>query len=98
MLFILVMDTLNSLINYATSLGLLQPIAVQQVRHHVSFYADDVVVFLRPHILDLVSVRRILDLFGHASGLRTNLVKSSVSPIHCSDDELALIVETLLFG
>jgi hypothetical protein len=95
MLFILVMDTLNSLINYATSLSLLQPIAVQQARHHVSFYADDVVVFLRPHILDLIAVRCILDLFGHASGLRTNLAKGSVSPIHCSDDELALTVETL---
>jgi len=39
--------------------------------------------------------RHLLDLFGHASGLRTNLAKSSVSPIHCTDEELALIANVL---
>jgi len=39
--------------------------------------------------LDLLTIKHLLDLFGHASGLRTNLAKSSVSPIHCTDEELA---------
>ena len=37
MLFILVMDVLNSLVNSAALMGLLQPIAVQQARHRLSF-------------------------------------------------------------
>ena len=95
LLFILVMDVLNSLIKYATMKEMLQPLAIQQTRHRVSFYADDAVVFLRPHRSDLSVIRHILDLFGHASGLRTNLAKSSVSPIHCSDEELALTAAVL---
>jgi hypothetical protein len=95
MLFILVMDVLNSLIKYASMKELLQPIAIHQARHRVSFYADDAVVFLRPHMIDLRTIRHLLDMFGHASGLRTNLSKSSVSPIHCSDEELALTADVL---
>ena len=44
MLFILVMDVLNSLVQFATTEGLLQPLAVQQARHRVSVYADDAVI------------------------------------------------------
>jgi hypothetical protein len=95
MLFILVMDVLNSMVNFATSTALLQPLAVQQARHRVSFYADDAVIFLRPYNLDLITIRHILDLFGHASGLRTNLAKSSVSPIHCTDEDLTLTANIL---
>jgi len=61
------MDVLNSLVIYATLKGLMQPLDIQQARHRVSFYADDAVLFLRPNILDLVTVRHLLDLFGHAS-------------------------------
>jgi hypothetical protein len=95
MLFILVMDVLNSLIKYATMKELLQPIAIHQARHRVSFYADDAVVFLRPHRTDLRTIRHLLNIFGHASGLRTNLSKSSVSPIHCSEEEIALTADVL---
>ena len=98
MLFILVMDVLNSLVNFATLACLMQPLAIQQARHRVSCYADDAVIFLRPHNLDLVTVRQLLELFGHASGLRTNLSKSSVSPIHCTDEELALTASVLSFN
>ena len=95
MLFILVMDILNSLVNYAAMTGLLQSLAIQQAWHRVSCYADDAVIFLRPHNLDLLTVRQFLDLFGHISSLRTNLSKSSVSPIHCSGEELALTASVL---
>jgi hypothetical protein len=54
------------------------------------------VIFLRPYNLDLITIRHILDLFGHASGLRTNLAKSSVSPIHCTDEDLTLTANILL--
>lgn len=88
MLLILVMDVLNSLVVYATREHMLQPLAIHQVKHRVSFYADDAVMFLRPYVNDLQVTKCILDIFGHASGLRTNLVKSSIVPIHCSDEDL----------
>lgn len=37
MLFILVMDVLNSLVNWAAHVGLLQPVAVQRGQHRISF-------------------------------------------------------------
>lgn len=45
MLFILVMDILNSLVNYATNNHLLQPLAVHHAKHRIFFYADDAVIF-----------------------------------------------------
>ena len=95
MLFILVMDVLDSLVEYAAREDLLQPLAVQHARHRVSCFADDAVIFLRPGRTDLLVIRNILDLFGHASGLHTNLVKSSISPIHCSENELSITAELL---
>ncbi|WVZ70416.1 hypothetical protein U9M48_019087 [Paspalum notatum var. saurae] len=76
MLFILVMDVINSLVQYATDEHLRQPLAVQQVRHWISFYVDDAVIFLGPASTDLQVLQCILGYFGHASGLRTNLAKS----------------------
>lgn len=95
MLFILVMDVLNSMVRYATMNELLQPLSIQQVQHRISFYADDAVIFLRPFSSDLIVVKHLLDLFGHASGLRTNLSKSAVSPIHCTDEQLTLTANIL---
>jgi hypothetical protein len=45
MLFILVIDILNSLVNYATNNHLLQPLAVHHAKHRIFFYADDAVIF-----------------------------------------------------
>jgi hypothetical protein len=42
-----------------------------------ALYADDAVIFLRPCNLDIIVIRRVLDMFGHVSGLQTNLSKSS---------------------
>jgi hypothetical protein len=92
---ILVMNVLNYMIEYASREHLLQPLDIHQVRHRVSFYADDAVMFLRPARNDFLVARKILELFGHASGLQTNLAKSSVSPIHCSDNVMATTSEIL---
>lgn len=35
-------------------------------------YADDVVIFLKPLLPDLVAIKEILNMFGEASGLRIN--------------------------
>uniref|UniRef100_A0A0A9EUA7 Reverse transcriptase domain-containing protein n=1 Tax=Arundo donax TaxID=35708 RepID=A0A0A9EUA7_ARUDO len=95
MLFILVMDVLNSLVAQATHVGLLQPLAVQRAKHRISFYADDVIMFLRPLSRDLSIIQQLLDTFGHASGLNTNIAKSSVTPIQCNEEDLERIAELL---
>jgi hypothetical protein len=48
MLFILAMDALGFMITKAENEGLLKPLASRTLHHHISFYADDVVLFLHP--------------------------------------------------
>lgn len=90
MLFILVMDAMNYLVKYATNNLLLQPLAVQYAKHRISFYADDVIIFLKPLRTDLMVMKSILNLFGQDAGLHCNLTKSSVAPIQCSEEEKKL--------
>jgi hypothetical protein len=91
MLFILVMDVLNSLVSAASQENLLQPIHGGLSLHRISLYDDDVVLFVRPASSDLRMVKGILDCFGHVSGLRCNLLKSVVVPIQCSEEDIALV-------
>lgn len=92
MLFIIVMDALNSLLSTVDNAALLQPIGGRRgIPHCLSLYADDVVVFLTPVSSDLHVIKQILQLFGEASVLRTNLAKSVVSPIRCNTQEVQLI-------
>jgi hypothetical protein len=94
-MFILVMDVLGLMISKAASEGLLQPLSRRVLQHRISLYADDVVLFLRPEAGDINLVLGILNLFGDASGLKTNLQKSNVLPIRCGDTEL-LTIQNLL--
>jgi hypothetical protein len=80
LLFVLVMETLNHLLRLADLKGFLQPLHAQ-VRERAFFYADDVVLFSLPTQCDLVFIKLILELFANATGLRTNLDKSQISPI-----------------
>jgi hypothetical protein len=85
------MDTLNALIVKAAESGLLQPLSSRSIQHQISLYADDVVLFVRPIASDLNFVSQNLDLFGDATGLKTNINKSSVAPIQCSSADLEVI-------
>jgi hypothetical protein len=63
MLFILVMDVLNSLVLKASEQNLLQPLmggARRQRGQRISLYADDVVLFLQPQPAELSLVKVIL--------------------------------------
>jgi len=95
MLFILVMDVLYYLVKKAADENLLQPLARRALEHRISLYADDVVFFLSPTTSDIEITLDILQLFGKASGLTTNLQKSSVLPIRCNVDDRAVLQETL---
>ena len=95
MLFILVMDVLNSLFVKAGEDGLLQPLSSRISEQRLSLYADDVALFIKPTEEELQVTRDILNAFGSASGLQTNLHKSSIIPIHCEETYLSTVSNTL---
>ena len=83
------------LFNWLCNSQKLQSIDLQQVKHRHSFYANDVAIFLKPERSNLEIIIPNLELFGHASGLKTNMNTSSVLHIQCRDLELRTISETL---
>lgn len=89
------MDVLNLMVQRAVEEGVLQPLSSRNLQHWISLYADDAVVFIRPDVADLGAIKEILQLFGEASGLRTNMQKSNLYPIRCSEDDLATIQDVL---
>jgi hypothetical protein len=95
MLFILVMDVLALLVQRASEQEYLQPLSVRQLKHRILLYADNAVIFLRPDPADISLVLDILNLFGKASGLQTNIQKSSVVPIRCDEQSLIAPKELL---
>ncbi|KAM0913456.1 hypothetical protein ACQ4PT_012157 [Festuca glaucescens] len=84
LLFDTVMDVLHLMFERAADVGLLTELSPSGFRHRTSMYADDVVTFIRPTRLDLQTCAQIVEDFGVASGLRTNLAKCSLHPIRCS--------------
>jgi hypothetical protein len=58
-------------------------------------YADDVVTFVRPTRLDLLTCSAIVEDFGVASGLCTNLAKCSIHPIRCTPEQVVLARDIL---
>jgi hypothetical protein len=54
----------------------------------VPLYADDVVMLLQPLKEELILIKQILRISGAASGLVTNITKSSVTPIRCQEQDL----------
>jgi hypothetical protein len=59
----------------------------------VSLYADDVVLFMQPRLEEPGLAKETLRIFGVASGLVTNIRKSSVIPIGCGDQDLERVQE-----
>jgi hypothetical protein len=66
---------------------LLQQLGHHGIRERAYFYADDVVLFVKPDQLDLVLTKAILDIFAAASGLSINKNKCLLNPIQCSLEE-----------
>ena len=95
MFFILVIDVLNVVFRLAEEWGLFTPMTDCEVRHRLSLLADDVVLFNKPTMAEAATAIQILELFGGASGLRCNLMKSSASPIRCDGIDLQPILQVL---
>jgi hypothetical protein len=91
MFFILVMDILGCIVAKADEEGQLQPLSSKPLHHMISLYADDAFLFFHPRENEIHTVLGILNLFGEASGLKTNIQKSSVYPIRCGQEELVTL-------
>jgi hypothetical protein len=88
MLFIIAIDPLQRILQLATNRGILSPIRSRMTQCRVSLYADDAGIFVNPTKEELHAVSAILECFGKASGLVTNLAKSEVFPVRCGDINL----------
>jgi hypothetical protein len=64
MLFIIVMDVLNSLIVKDSKQGLLQPLLRRGNDQRISLYTDNVMLFIQPHSKELGLVKEMLRVLG----------------------------------
>jgi hypothetical protein len=71
------MEVLHFALEKATQQGHLAPLADTGLWQRTLIYANEVVAFLRPWVDDLGVFAAVIDDFGAASGLRTNLSKCS---------------------
>ena len=91
MLFVIIMEVLNSLFREADRRRALTPLPGRVITHRASLYADDVVLLVSPNAADLDCVRQILDLFAGASGLVMNFDKFVAVPIMCSEGSVEAV-------
>ena len=94
MLFVLVMETLNHLLRWVDQRGLLLQVpGLNGTR--ASLFADDLVFFVTPDVPSLLAVKAALNIFGLASGLFANLEKSVATALNCSEQQMAVVIDTL---
>jgi len=93
MLFILAIDPVQRILELATRQGILSPLPLNTANLRTSLYADDAAIFINPSRDEIMAVKDILHAFGCASGLVTNLEKSSIHPIRCEDIDLDHVLQ-----
>ena len=85
---LLAIDPLPRLLSIAKDMGLLRRLHGRAARFRASLYADDAAIFIKPDNINITNLARLLHNFGEASGLITNLAKTSVTPISCDGIDL----------
>jgi len=88
MLFIIAMDPIQRILDRATTQGLLTPIGADPIKIRRSLYADDAALFIKPTQHDLANLQQILQHFGEATGLKTNIQKTELYKINCEGLDL----------
>ena len=91
MLFVLVMEVLNSLIREADRRAALSPLPGRVRGLRALLYADDLVILIAPTGEDLRCLLEILELFAGALGLTSNPAKCIATPISCDEETLAAV-------
>jgi hypothetical protein len=75
-LFVITVKVLTKLVVKAAEEGFLSNIRGCSLQQRLSIYADDVALFVKPSVCDLVTVKELLRIFSNASGLMVNYTKS----------------------
>jgi hypothetical protein len=73
------MDVFAAMFRSAIWAGVLVDLSAHVLKHRVSLYVDDIVVFADPNVHELRAVRAVLACFGVVSGLAVNYLKSSAA-------------------
>lgn len=95
LLFVLVMDTLHAILSKAIDARTLAKVDNKLTAPVVSIYADVAVIFVPPTEGDAWPIKNIMNMFGAAIGLRTNLMISVITHIRC-DETLVKMVQSIL--
>ncbi|WVZ53491.1 hypothetical protein U9M48_004422 [Paspalum notatum var. saurae] len=93
MLFILAIDQIQRILEKATEQGLLSPIGSDPIRLRTSLYADDAALFLRPTQQDVENLQLLVERFGEATGLKTNIQKSEIYKTNCEALNISNILD-----
>jgi hypothetical protein len=96
MLFILVINPLQRILDLATQHGVLTPLSLAVVKLRTSLYVDDAVIFVNPSTDQLQSIKQILHAFEDATGLTINFGKNSLHPISYENMDLTDILQPFL--
>lgn len=98
LLFVLIADFLQSLLNAACSHGELNlpiPLATD-LDFPILQYADDTLIFLQGEVDQLLFLKNLLNRFGESTGLKVNFDKSFVVPINVQEDDFTQLAN--VFG
>jgi len=93
LLFVLVADFLQTILNSARSDHLLSlPVTLSEDEDFpILQYADDTLIFLNGDLNELNSLKDILSTFADSTGLRVNFDKSLMIPINVFDERLDVL-------
>lgn len=89
------MDVLHRLLQKASNDGVLRRMTPHEIKYQCSMYANDVILFIRLTVQEARAVKEILNIFGQASPLHTNLAKCSITAIYGGEETLSDIVSIL---
>jgi hypothetical protein len=95
MLFVIGMQVLTCLVTKAVEEEIVSNLAGITAMQRISIYADDGVVFLKPLPQERVTIKRLFEMFGEASGLRLNYTKTSATLIRGTAEEESRVQEHL---
>jgi hypothetical protein len=95
MFFVFVMECFSALITTTEERGLFLPLGAPAIKHQISLYADNVVIFVLPVEHKLLLIKAVFDLFFKDMGLAANCTKSQAFPIRCETPHMDLISELL---
>jgi hypothetical protein len=84
------MEVLGAMFRKGDRCEFLQAMGAQQIKHRLSLYADDLIMFIALVTSDLSMASGILELFEGASGLQFNLSKCQIAPIRCDKTQVNL--------